>query len=72
MARQFIQIDDYRIVNIKHIHSVTLNKDGRWGWVKIIDEEKLGKYKITPDMFESLRRFLLNVEDVTIKESTDG
>lgn len=73
MARQFVQIDDYRVVNIKHIHSITMNKDGRWGWVKVIDEDRFGKYKISPDMFDSLRKFLLNAEDVIVKEiNTDG
>lgn len=63
MARMFVQIDDFRVVNVKHIHSVTMNKDGKWGWIKIIDEDRFSKYKLTPEMFETLRRFLLGLED---------
>lgn len=61
--KQFIQIDDYRIININYVHSVTMNKSGEHGWVKVIDEEeKFGKYKITPEMFEVIRRILLTYE----------
>lgn len=70
MAKQFLQVDDNRIINVRYIHSVTLNKDGKWGWVKVIDEDRYSKYKITPDMFESIRKLLLNLEDT--KEQTDG
>lgn len=63
MARMFVQIDDFRVVNVKHIHSVTMNKDGKWGWIKVIDEDRFSKYKLTPEMFETLRRFLLGLED---------
>lgn len=63
-SKQFIPIGELRIVNVKHIHTVTLNKDKQWGWVKIVDEgDKFSKYKISPEEFVSISKVLLEVEN---------
>lgn len=64
MKKQFIEVNEFKIINVKFIHSVTLNRDGSRGRVHVLDEGKVRKYMIEPNKYNEIKSFLLANETV--------
>lgn len=58
----FIRLGN-RVFNIKYVHSITLNQNGENGWLKVVDEEGYGKYRVKPEEFEELADKLLAYQE---------
>lgn len=48
--------------NIKYIHSMTMNRDGQQGWLKVRNTDKENGYekiRLTPEEYDKLEEILL-------------